>query len=125
MFHRLAITMEELNQDAGGEIITRAHYANVLVKKDMSKTKYEAFHHYISPGCPGYVEREFLTPKQCIETIKNAGGVAYFSPPHTVIHELSSKSKPCAQTLQTYGLEWDGKRNILLSTMNKNEKLRK
>lgn len=29
------VTIEELEENAGGAIITRAHYANVLVKKDM------------------------------------------------------------------------------------------
>lgn len=100
----LAITMEELNQDAGGEIITRAHYANVLVKKGYVKTKYEAFHHYISPGCPGYVEREFLTPKQCIETIKNAGGVAILA--HPTLYSMNYlQIETMCQTLQTYGLD--------------------
>ncbi len=69
------VTIEELEENAGGAIITRAHYANVLVKKGYVKNKEEAFSKYISAGKPGYVKRETLTPKKCIETILAAGGI--------------------------------------------------
>ncbi|MBR2061869.1 MAG: PHP domain-containing protein, partial [Anaerotignum sp.] len=72
----LHITIEEVAANAGGEIITRAHFANVLLQKGYIAKKEDAFSRYISPGLPGYVEREFLTPALCIQTIKEAGGAA-------------------------------------------------
>ena len=69
------ITLEELEENAGGNIITRAHYANILVKKGYVKNKDEAFSRYISSGKPGYVKRETLTPENCIKLIREAGGV--------------------------------------------------
>ncbi len=100
----LHLTMEELEQNAGGEIITRAHYANVLLKKGYVKTKTEAFQRYISPGCPGYVEREFLTPKLCIETIKNAGGVAILA--HPTLYSMNYlQIETMCHELQGYGLD--------------------
>ena len=69
------VTIEELEENAGGAIITRAHYANVLVKKGYVKNKEEAFSKYISAGKPAYVKRETLTPKKWIETIWEAGGI--------------------------------------------------
>lgn len=71
----LEVSLEELEENAGGNIITRAHYANVLVNKGYVKTKQEAFDKYISAGRPGYVKRETLTPKKCIEVIRESGGI--------------------------------------------------
>lgn len=72
---KIDITLEELEENAGGSIITRAHYANVLVNKGYVKTKEEAFNKYISSGRPGYVKRETLSPKKCIEVILCSGGI--------------------------------------------------
>ncbi|MCD8036689.1 MAG: PHP domain-containing protein [Clostridiales bacterium] len=69
------IAMEDLEANAGGNIITRAHYANVLVNKGYAVNKEDAFNKYISAGRPGYVKRETLTPKKCIETILNSEGI--------------------------------------------------
>lgn len=71
----IEVSLEELEKNAGGRIITRAHYANVMVEKGYVKTKEEAFDRYISSGRPGYVKRETLTPKKCIEVIRDSGGV--------------------------------------------------
>lgn len=69
------ISIDELKENANGRIITRAHYANVLVQKGYVKSKDEAFSKYISSGKPAYVKRETLTPQKCIETIIKAGGI--------------------------------------------------
>lgn len=71
----IEITIDELNENAAGGIITRAHYANVMVNKGYVKTRGEAFDKYISSGRPGYVKRETLTPKKCIEVIISSGGI--------------------------------------------------
>ena len=71
----MEISLQELEENAGGNIITRAHYANVMVNRGYVKNKEEAFDRYISSGRPGYVKRETLTPKSCIEVIRNSGGI--------------------------------------------------
>lgn len=83
----LPVTLAEVAANAGGEIITRAHFANVLMEKRAVKTRKEAFSRYLSPGLPGYVEREFLTPADCIRTIKQAGGAAVLA--HPTLYALS------------------------------------
>ncbi|MEA4973258.1 MAG: PHP domain-containing protein [Candidatus Metalachnospira sp.] len=69
------ISIEELEKNAGGNIITRAHYANVLTQKGYVQNNDEAFNKYIGSGKPGYVKRDTLTPKNCIEAIRNSGGI--------------------------------------------------
>lgn len=71
----IKISIEELEENAGGKIITRAHYANVMTEKGYVRNNAEAFGNYIGSGKPGYVKRKTLTPERCIKTILNAGGV--------------------------------------------------
>lgn len=77
----LHITLEDVEANAGGDIITRAHFANVLLEKGYIRLRSDAFSRYISTGMPGYVEREFLSPALCIRTIKDAGGAAVLAHP--------------------------------------------
>ena len=100
----LHITIDEVNANAGGDIITRAHFANVLLQKGYIRKKEDAFSRYISPGLPGYVEREFLTPELCIRTIKEAGGAAVLA--HPTLYNLSAEQieELCAE-LKDYGLD--------------------
>ncbi len=69
------IDLCELEKEAKGGIITRAHYANVMVDKGYVKSRQDAFDKYIASGRPGYVKRETLTPEKCIDVIKKSGGV--------------------------------------------------
>ena len=80
------IKYEDLIHGNEHTVITRAHFANVLLEKKLIKDRKEAFSKYLSPGCPGYVERQFLTPKGCIEAIKNAGGAAVLA--HPTLYDL-------------------------------------
>ena len=97
----LHITLDEVAANAGGEIITRAHFANVLLQKGYIAKKEDAFSRYISTGLPGYVEREFLTPELCIQTIKEAGGAAILAHPTLYglnmeqLEELCGELIPC------------------------------
>ena len=75
------ITINDIKSIAKGEIITRAHFAEAIFKKGYVKSKKAVFNNYIVPNKPGYVKREALTPKMCIEAIKNSGGLAFLAHP--------------------------------------------
>lgn len=83
----LPVTIEDLLQNAGGEIITRAHFANVLLKKGYIRTRDEAFSKYLSQGLPAYVPKILLTPARCIETIHAAGGISILA--HPTLYRLA------------------------------------
>lgn len=100
----LPVSLEEVAQNAGGEIITRAHFANVLLEKKLVKDRKEAFSKYLSPGCPGYVERQFLTPKGCIEAIKNAGGAAVLAHPTLYNLDMAQVETLCKELIP-FGLD--------------------
>lgn len=103
----LHLTLDEVAANAGGEIITRAHFANILLEKGYIKKKADAFTRYISPGLPGYVEREFLSPALCIETIKAAGGAAVLA--HPTLYELDVAQ---LNSLQGADSLWSGRHRV-------------
>ena len=100
----LHITLDEVAANAGGEIITRAHFANVLLQKGYIAKKEDAFSRYISTGLPGYVEREFLSPELCIRTIKEAGGAAILAHPTLYGLNLEQLEELCEELIP-YGLD--------------------
>ena len=77
----LPITLEELAQSAGGDIITRAHFAAVLLKKGYIRTRDEAFSKYLTQGHPAYVPKVLPSPAECIRMIHAAGGISILAHP--------------------------------------------
>lgn len=77
----LPVSYQELQKEASGDIITRGHFSRLMIKKNLASSRSEVFSKYISPGCPGYIERETLTPKDCFDTIHQAGGCAVLAHP--------------------------------------------
>ncbi|HCL79795.1 MAG TPA: phosphatase [Synergistaceae bacterium] len=78
------ITMEDLAEEAGGELIARPHMARVMVSKGYVPDAKTAFMRYIGSSSPAYVERYRPSPGECIGAIRCAGGVAVLAHPfHT------------------------------------------
>lgn len=100
----LHLTLEEVAANADGAILTRAHFANVLLAKGYISKKSDAFSRYISPGLPCYVEREFLSPALCIETIKAAGGAAVLAHPTLYALDMAQLETLCKELI-SYGLD--------------------
>lgn len=99
------VSIDELYSIAGGKkIVTRAHFAKLLLKKGYVQTRDEAFKKYISDGCPAYIQRTILNSKQCIELILKAGGIPSLAHPtlyKKTIHEIDLIVKE----LVVYGLQ--------------------
>lgn len=76
------ITLEELQQEAGKELIGRPHFANLMVQKKYVKNKQEAFDKYLKKGAPLYLDKKRLEPEQAIKLIKEAGGIVVLAHPY-------------------------------------------
>lgn len=100
----LTITLHDVEACAGGEVITRAHFAKALLQKGYVSTMNEAFLRFISPGLPGYVERELFSPSECIEMIHEAGGVAILAHPTLYNLDFDQLDTLCA-SLKSNGLD--------------------
>jgi len=77
----LHITLEEVAEAAGGNVIGRPHFAAVLVRKGYAANTQEAFEKYLGAGQPAYVKKEKLTPEEGIELIVRAGGLPVLAHP--------------------------------------------
>jgi len=75
------IPIEEVEAIAGGDVVARPHIASLLRKKGYVRNLQEAFDKYIGAGGSAYVERERLSAEDCIEMIRNAGGLPVLAHP--------------------------------------------
>jgi 3',5'-nucleoside bisphosphate phosphatase len=85
---RIALTLErvreqgmriELDLDAidaaTGTAVGRPHVARALVAAGYATDVSDAFAHHLGHGCPCYVPRQGLGPREAIEAIAGAGGI--------------------------------------------------
>jgi predicted metal-dependent phosphoesterase TrpH len=99
------ITQAEMTEKYGGATITRAHYARYLLENGFVKTKEEAFERYLNPGCPCYVPRKLLTPKEGISLILSAGGHPILAHPMLYTKINRTQLEHLVSELKSYGLE--------------------
>lgn len=79
----IPLTIEELKHGNPNSVITRAHFARVLVEKGVCKTKQEAFDKYLGIDCPFYLAKPQVTPEHVLGLIKGAGGTAILAHPYS------------------------------------------
>ena len=94
MCHKLTeagmpITYEELIEEFPGSVITRAHYAQLLLKKGYTKSLKEAFERYIGDRCPYFIPREKITPMQAVFLINEVGGLSFLA--HPTLYHMSDR----------------------------------
>jgi hypothetical protein len=69
------ITMDEVEKEAGGQVVGRPHIAAILHRKGYVSSIKEAFNKYLAQGAPAYFDKERLTPRQALEMIRQSGGL--------------------------------------------------
>lgn len=77
----IKVSVEEVRQEAKGEVIGRPHVAQVLIKNGYVSSVKEAFERYIGRNGPAYVPRYKFEPSEAIQLIKEAGGVPVLAHP--------------------------------------------
>ena len=77
----IPITLEELADIAGGQIISRAHFARLLVRKKVVSSIDTAFKRFLGKGMPYYEPRACLALPEATRLIREAGGVAVIAHP--------------------------------------------
>lgn len=105
-FHKqnVNITLEQVKKYAIGSIIAKPHFARALYDNGYIKDIEEAYTNYFNVPPMKNIKRQSITPKQAIELIKNAGGIAVIAHPVTLKlddNELDEKIKE----LKKYGLD--------------------
>lgn len=97
------ISYKELVDTYGDMILTRAHFAKLLLKNGGVPSMDAAFKTCLSPDSPYFVNREYLTPKQGIDLILEAGGIPVLA--HPLLYKLSvSEIRHLLDELKEYGI---------------------
>ena len=98
------ITMDEMAEKFGNVTITRAHFARILLDKGYVKSINEAFDKYLGDGKPCYMQRERVNPKEAIDIIHKAGGLAILA--HPMLYKLDRvETKKLIGSLVNMGLD--------------------
>ena len=77
----IPITLEEVTKIAGGDIVSRAHFARVLVRKKVVGSIDAAFKRLIGKGREYYEPRACLPLQEATSLIKGAGGLPVIAHP--------------------------------------------
>ncbi len=77
----LPVTMEKLLHGNPDSVITRAHFARVLVEEGVCKDKNQAFRKYIGVGCKYYLPKPQVTCERAMSIIRDYGKAAYLAHP--------------------------------------------
>ncbi len=85
----VAISMNEVIQEAGGGLIGRPHIANLLLKKGYVISIKDAFNKYLAKGELAFVDKYRIDCENAIKLIKNAGGIPVLAHPVTLGMEFS------------------------------------
>ena len=98
------LTWDIMVERFGNNSITRAHFAKYLLDEGYVQSKEEAFAKYLNPGCPCYVARQKVTPKEAIEMILGAGGHPVLA--HPLLYKMSpDRIDSLVVMLKEYGLQ--------------------
>jgi predicted metal-dependent phosphoesterase TrpH len=82
------VSWEDIAARAGGTV-GRMHIAQTIVAAGHARTIQDAFDKYIKAGRPAYVPRETLSPREAIDAIHAAGGLAFVA--HPGVGDLESR----------------------------------
>lgn len=98
------VTWDIMLKRFGASSITRAHFAKYLIDEGYVADKEEAFKKYLNKGCPCYVSREKISPKEAIEMVLQAGGHPVLA--HPLLYKMSLEQlESVIVLLKSYGLQ--------------------
>lgn len=82
----LPVTMEKLLHGNPDSVITRAHFARVLVEEGICKTKDAAFKKYIGIGCKYYLPKPQITCETAMRILTTYSKAAFLA--HPLLYHL-------------------------------------
>jgi hypothetical protein len=81
------VSADEILVTAGEGAASRAHVAQVLVKKGIARDVQEAFRTYVGDYAPGYVPKNFLAMADAIQAVRRGGGISVLAHPGLLRHD--------------------------------------
>ena len=98
------ISYEAAAEVAGGRVVGRPHFAELLCRLGVVKDRKEAFRLYLGEGCAAYEPRELMTPEQAISLLKEAGALVSMAHPR-LLHASVAELRQLLETLKPAGLD--------------------
>jgi len=77
----IAITLDEVRQEAGEGQLGRPHIAKLLIKKGLAESMNQAFDRYLGTNGPAYIDKFRIECRKAIELILDAGGIPVLAHP--------------------------------------------
>jgi predicted metal-dependent phosphoesterase TrpH len=75
------LDLTEVEQQAGGDVVGRPHFAQAMVARGHVRSPEEAFERYLARGGAAYVPKQKFDAATCIRLIREAGGVPVLAHP--------------------------------------------
>jgi predicted metal-dependent phosphoesterase TrpH len=100
----VAITMEEVESEAGGAVVGRPHIAAILARKGYVSSIKEAFNKYLAQGGVAYFDKERLSPRNAFEMIHQSGGLPVLAHPVQLRTENDAQLERVVKDLKDLGL---------------------
>lgn len=101
--HGMSVTYEELEAEFPDCVLTRAHFAEHLLKQGHVKSVREAFDRYIGDNGPCFVPRKKISPLRAVEIILKSGGFPVLAHP-MLYHMGKEQLERLVATLKEIGL---------------------
>ena len=103
--HGMELTLAEVEEIAGGDIIGRPHFAQAMVRRGYVADNREAFDRWLDTNeFHERVERTKPSARECVETIKAAGGFVSLAHPYQ-IGAADDELDAIVRELVGYGLD--------------------
>lgn len=99
----IPVTLEKLLHGNEYTVITRAHFARVLIEEGCCRNKDQAFKKYVGDGCKYYIPKPYFAPEDAVRLITDAGGAAVLAHPFQY-HLSNVELEELIKELITYGL---------------------
>ncbi|HEX4054851.1 MAG TPA: PHP domain-containing protein [Tepidisphaeraceae bacterium] len=100
----VSITMDEVEAEAGGNVIGRPHIAAILARKGYVSSIKQAFDKYLAPGGLAYFDKERLSPKKAIRMILECGGLPVLAHPVQLRYQNDAQLERVVKDLIDMGL---------------------
>ena len=101
---RMAMTIEDVHEEAGEGSVGRPHIAAVMVAKGYVPDIKTAFDEWLANDKPAYVGRPRLDPEQAIGLARESGAVPILAHPHTLGINRAAEMAELLDRLVGYGL---------------------
>ncbi|MGD0140662.1 MAG: PHP domain-containing protein [Tepidisphaeraceae bacterium] len=100
----VAITMQEVEREAGGKVVGRPHIAAILARKGYVSSIKQAFDKYLAPGGLAYFDKERLTPSRAVAMILDSGGLPVLAHPIQLRYQNDAQLERIVKDLLDLGL---------------------